>query len=100
MKTMLAMLIIVFLTGCASNIHQTSTSLDVSPVSGKELEKVKKLEIDQRLFDKCKPLVTMPENPRAIEVLEVHKENALNYSDCTNRHQGLVEIIKKYIGIE
>jgi len=98
MKTVLFLTLFLFLTGCATKVHQTTTSLDASPVSNTALEKPKKLEIDPRLTEKCAPLAAMPVNPYAIEVLEVHKENAINYASCVDRHMGLVEIIKKYIG--
>lgn len=77
------------------------TTIDRSPVSGKELNKAKEqLEIDARLVQMCPMLPAPPKNARSsVDVSSIKKTETSMYYACANRHNALVRFLATKLGI-
>lgn len=77
------------------------TTIDKSPVSGKELDKAKeKLEIDARLLEMCPVLPPVPKGARSsVDASSIKKTETSMYYACMYRHNALVRFLATKLGI-
>lgn len=77
------------------------TTIDKSPVSGKDLDKAKaQLEIDARLLELCPVLPAPPKNARSsVDASAVKRNETAMYYSCMYRHNALVRFLATKLGI-
>lgn len=77
------------------------TTIDKSPVSGKELETAKQqLEIDARLLELCPVLPPVPKGARSsVDASSIMKNETSMYYACMYRHNALVRFLATKLGI-
>jgi hypothetical protein len=91
-KIILALLISLSMTGCAS-VKEYLCDKPIPPAE-------KRVNVDPKLLEPCAPLITLTAtNPKFEDFLLVTGDNAIAYGDCKKKQDDSVKFIKSISGI-
>ncbi len=101
----LACMTFLIVAGCAHeqqseptlpSVSGASNDVDVSPVSGRGLARVKdRVDVDPNLLQPCRPPTDLQHGDTMDDLMNYHQSDSLSYGECARRTDKLIDLLKK-----
>lgn len=99
MKKVLLICLILIATGCAS-LSKNEKNLPAVVITTETEYILPEVNIPPNLLQPCEPLNTLDMSATFLDVISNTSENTLKYAECSQKHQSLVKLLEKSLGIK